>query len=95
MIIFFILPFLFLTASCAETSSVSEELCAELMINQCVSCHHSSRICQQLGKKSRSGWEKSIDNMIRLGARLSKEEKTMAIDCLFSAQPGAAFVCKN
>lgn len=90
-----ILPLLFLSASCAEAVPVPKDECAALMISQCQACHQTSRICQQLGKKSRWDWEKTINNMIRHGAKLSETEKTLVIDCLFSAQPGADFVCNN
>jgi len=93
---FFLLPFLFLPFACTESgpAPIAEERCLALLAGKCRACHlDSERICEQLGKKSRTGWENSINNMVRHGAELNEKEIELAVACLLPAKPGADFVC--
>lgn len=76
-------------------ASAGGEQCADLINTRCQVCHYKSRICQVLGKKSTGQWTRTVENMIRYGAKLSDTEKNNLIDCLKSAPVGADFVCKN
>ena len=69
--------------------------CEALLNSRCQECHYKSRICQVLGQKSKGEWERTVNNMIRHGAKLSDAEKMGVIDCLYAAPVGADFVCKN
>ena len=72
----------------------ADEECGKLITERCESCHYKSRVCQKLGKHTKRRWKRSIKNMVRYGAKLSKKEEEKLIDCLSKAPPGADYVCK-
>jgi len=86
-----LLPFF----SGGSLSFAGTEQCVELINKRCTECHYKSRICTKLGKKNTRGWRRSVNNMIRYGAKLNSEERNIIIDCLDSAPAGADFACKN
>lgn len=56
--------------------------CGELLTGKCSECHALTRICEKLGKKSKSRWQRTIDRMIDRGAKLTPEESAILLDCL-------------
>ena len=56
--------------------------CAALMTSKCTMCHSAGRICEKLGKKSSSRWQRTIDRMIERGAQLSADESATLLVCL-------------
>ena len=64
-------------------SSPKEKLaCTAILDTHCEVCHHSTRVCQKLGKKNKKGWLRSIKNMIRHGAQLTPNEIETLAQCL-------------
>jgi len=51
-----------------------------LLKERCTSCHNLARVHQ--AKKDRMGWQKTIDQMIKYGAKLSKSESQELLDYL-------------
>ncbi|MGV1100564.1 hypothetical protein ACUUL3_14305 [Thiovibrio sp. JS02] len=88
-------PLLLLSLAAGTPAMAGEEPCAALLDSRCQSCHYKSRICQKLGRKNVRGWQRTIRNMIRHGARLSAAEGKTLAECLAAAPAGAEFVCKN
>lgn len=56
--------------------------CSPLLTGACTACHNTTRICEKLGKKSKSRWQRTVDRMIERGAKLTAEEETTLLDCL-------------
>jgi hypothetical protein len=77
----------------SESQPVSE--CEEILIAKCSDCHHLTRVCQKLGKKSKGDWRRSIKRMIRKGAVLSKEEQKLLVTCMHKQQEGAKKACQK
>lgn len=65
-----------------------------LVMERCIVCHDTKRICQQLGKKGKKAWTAEIREMVGKGARLSAQEQVQAAAYLAGLKPGAAPVCK-
>ena len=76
---FLILIFSSAIISTAIASSNSPE---EIIEKRCTGCHTKSLILINKDKKSRGDWEKTIDRMIKYGARLSQEERETIINYL-------------
>jgi hypothetical protein len=76
-----------------QSKSVNE--CQGILVNKCSDCHHLTRICQKLGKKSKGDWRRSIKRMIRKGTVLSKEEQKLLVQCLHKQQEGAKKACQK
>ena len=93
-IVFFFLVFLFIGfSSNAASFDTKEEDCKVLLKTRCDSCHYRTRICQVLGKKSRSSWRRTMKTMIRYGVKLTKAQQKILVDCLYKAPKKAEFVC--
>lgn len=73
---------------------LAEETCTSLVLTRCESCHYNTRICQKLGKKSRSSWKRSVKNMVRYGAKLNKKEQKKLIRCLSKPSEEIVLMCK-
>jgi len=56
--------------------------CGHILETYCTSCHQTSRICQKLGKKSESQWNRTIKRMIRHGAKINKVQRAALAKCL-------------
>jgi len=50
---------------------------AALVKDRCTGCHAAGRVDR--AKKDRKGWEKNVDQMIALGAKLDKAERDAVI----------------
>ncbi len=59
----------------------------------CRICHGTDRICADIGRLDRAGWEKTVDRMIAGGASVTPEERTAVIDWLATRKPGEAPLC--
>lgn len=58
--------------------------CGTLLTAKCTECHNLTRICEKLGKKSKSRWQRTIKRMTDRGAKLSSEESDTLLTCLDS-----------
>jgi hypothetical protein len=83
--------------SCSGTGNIGEvppdAVCKSLVNTKCTRCHYKTRICDALGTKSASKWEKTIQFMIRQGADLTDEERNKVLACLSSLPQGSQVVC--
>ncbi|GEM_PF-1189352 len=59
----------------------------------CRICHGADRICADIGKLDRAGWEKTVDRMIAGGASVTPEERTVVIEWLSTRKPGDKPLC--
>lgn len=59
----------------------------------CRICHGADRICADIGKLDRAGWEKTVDRMIAGGASVTPEERVAVIDWLATRKPGDKTLC--
>ena len=69
--------------------------CEELMNTKCTGCHYSSRICVRLTKKSTRAWKRTVKNMNRHGAKISKDEAKSIVTCLSEPSPGVTAWCEK
>ncbi len=89
------LPLLLLglsTLAAAQSLSPPPD-CAQLLTERCESCHYLTRVCQQLGKKSKRRWKRTLKNMARYGARVSPAEQRRLVDCLSRPAPKVVQLC--
>nr|MBF0221201.1 hypothetical protein [Desulfobulbaceae bacterium] len=82
-----------LFAANTNTSNAADN-CAELLVNKCIECHNLNRVCQKLGKKSESRWERTVKRMVKRGTILTKNESAEIVTCLADELPGAVQACK-
>lgn len=64
-----------------------------VVMRACRICHGTERICADIGKLDRAGWEKTVDRMIAGGASVTPEERTAVIDWLSTRKPGDKPLC--
>lgn len=70
--------------------------CAELLRNRCQSCHYLSRVCAQVGKKSKRRWRATLKRMVtRRGAELTEEEQVFLLDCLVAPASDIVKECEK
>ncbi|MEW6426405.1 MAG: hypothetical protein AB1568_00060 [Thermodesulfobacteriota bacterium] len=69
--------------------------CGQLLVNHCDSCHYISRPCQLLGKKGRWRWKRSLEAMVRYGAKINPTELDRLLDCLVDQEPSLLAACKD
>ena len=94
-----ILVSVFLFAACGGSSEVDVTAsaggdCQTIIDNQCVQCHYKTRICDALGTKSKRKWQRSIKFMVKQGAKLSKDDQAVLVECLNEMPKGSDAVCK-
>jgi cytochrome c5 len=63
-------------------SKTPESQGKKLVDERCTKCHNLDRI--QAAHHDRAGWENTVARMVRLGAKLNKEERQKVIDYLSS-----------
>lgn len=68
--------------------------CASLTTAKCIECHSMARVCEKLGKKSKSRWKRTINRMIDRGAKISADESAALLDCLDSGIKDLQSVCQ-
>ncbi|RXF77161.1 hypothetical protein EKK70_07930 [Desulfovibrio sp. DS-1] len=64
-----------------------------VVMRACRICHGTERICADIGKLDRAGWEKTVDRMIAGGASVTPEERAAVIDWLSTRKPGDKPLC--
>lgn len=79
-----------------------EESCTVLLETRCEKCHYVTRVCQKIKKEmsgkswfgsSSSSWKRSIKNMVRQGAKLTKDEQKKLAGCLSEPSPEILDFC--
>ena len=70
------------TQPAPATPAAGAGACSTLLTTKCTVCHNLNRICEKLGKKSTSRWQRTIDRMIDRGAKLNPDEKATLLVCL-------------
>ncbi len=90
-----ILVTLVLIIGTGKIALTSENSCEELMNTKCTGCHYSNRICKKLTKKSKRKWIRTVKNMVRHGAKISKDELKEIVTCLTGPSPGITAWCKE
>lgn len=82
-----------------------EESCTELLVTRCETCHYLTRVCEKVnrernkkswlgrGKDSTSTWSRTVRNMVRQGAQLTKAEEKRLIKCLSRPAPEIFSLC--
>ncbi len=70
------------------------EECGPLISGRCENCHYKTRICQALGKKSRSRWKRTVKAMVKKGALLSGKEQKILVRCLSKPDPEVVRFCQ-
>ncbi len=64
-----------------------------VVMRACRICHGAERICADIGKLDRAGWEKTVDRMIAGGANVAPGERAAVIDWLATRKPGDKPLC--
>ena len=67
--------------------------CAHLLAERCTVCHSTERICEQLGKKSKYRWQRTVELMISRGARVNPDEAHQLTECLANNPPELQTTC--
>lgn len=70
------------TTPAPDTAAGGGGGCATMLTAKCIECHAVTRICEKLGKKSKSRWQRTIDRMIGRGAKVNAAEAATLLDCL-------------
>jgi hypothetical protein len=86
-------PFLLPTSAMGAEAQTD---CRPLIENKCASCHFVDYICPGIRKnKGRMAWNWVINDMIKDGAKINKEEKGQLTTCL--SKPGTTVqeLCAN
>ncbi|MDH5298879.1 MAG: hypothetical protein OEV91_07660 [Desulfobulbaceae bacterium] len=86
-----------LATSCSageQGKSAENPACAALLESKCTVCHYATRICQKIGRKSKRGWERTIDNMAARGARVTADEKRVLSQCLAQSNEDVKAYCR-
>jgi len=84
---------LLLAATPRWGTAAERQSCTQLLLGRCETCHYLSRVCQRLGKKSKRRWRRTLKNMVRYGAILSKAEMKQLADCLHRQTPEVEKLC--
>jgi len=69
--------------------------CSQLIVGRCEACHYTTRICEKLGLKSRSSWKRTVNNMVRYGAKLTADEMKQVVRCLSEPADDIARLCRK
>ena len=56
--------------------------CSNLLTTRCEACHYKARICESVGTKSETSWERTVHNMVLYGAQLSSDAEHEVVECL-------------
>lgn len=68
--------------------------CVAKLMATCTSCHYQSRICEQLGKKSKRGWQATLKRMLRYGLVLDEAGQETMVECLVDLKKESGRLCK-
>lgn len=78
-----------LLAGCGDKTPPGEAV----VMRACRICHGTERICADIGKLDRAGWEKTVDRMIAGGANVAPNERAAVIDWLAARKPDDKPLC--
>ena len=68
--------------------------CVELLQLRCQECHYLSRVCKEVGERSKRRWKATLKRMVkRRGAEVTKAEQQMLLDCLAAPAPDIKKEC--
>ena len=73
----------------------NESRCIDLLIGKCRECHYLTRICQNLDRKSKWKWKRTIKNMTNKGAEVTREQEDRLLECLADKAPDVVEFCRN
>lgn len=90
-----LLAILLLVVSVLPNHAAVSEDCAQILNNRCQECHAKARICQALKKKNENGWKRTVQLMIKKGARLSEDERLQLLQCLSQKNPAVLAFCND
>jgi hypothetical protein len=97
VLMLFILPAPGCTA--AEDNEPAEDNrpadCVTLLRDRCEGCHYNTRVCQQLDKKSKRAWPRSLKRMIAYGVKLTPAEQETILKCLQEPSATVRDYCNN
>lgn len=91
-LVFSLIPVSDFLASASSDQDTNRD-CETILNETCSTCHYKTRICQKLGKKKKGAWKKTINTMVRYGAKISPKEQETLLTCLSKAVPGDKRVC--
>ena len=66
----------------------------QLTLNKCGACHKVEKFCKHLGKKDAAAWTKTVEAMIKKGAKINDQEKQTIATYLAGLKAGAKPICK-
>lgn len=93
------IPVLILLAGALSLTPIwpvtAEQDCAELLEENCTSCHYNTRICNKIGKKNKRKWQVTVKRMRRYGLKLDKATQNETIACLVSLEKESVRFCKD
>jgi hypothetical protein len=69
--------------------------CEQILKHVCVECHYETRICQKLGKKSERGWQRTIERMVKKGAKLHEHDNKPLLKCLTNQSSEIQKLCEE
>ena len=85
----------FLPAAPAS-SAEKQENCPQLIENKCAGCHFVDYICPGIRKnKGSMAWGRVVNDMIKEGAKISREEKGQLTACLSNPKADVKGMCAN
>ena len=82
------------TPAMKQSTAADGGKCAALLTAKCTECHNTTRICEKLGKKSNSRWQRTISRMTERGAKVSAEEAAELLLCLDSGAKNLESTCR-
>jgi mono/diheme cytochrome c family protein len=83
-----------LSLAVAGAVIAAAETAEQLTLNKCGSCHGVDKFCKHLGKKDAASWTKTVDAMIKKGAKINDQEKKTIAEYLAGLKAGAKPICK-
>lgn len=66
----------------------------EPTMRACRICHGGDRMCANLGKLDKAGWEQIVDRMVAGGAYLTATERPAVVDWLVTRKAGDKLLCQ-
>lgn len=85
---------LMLSLVAAGSIIVAAETGEQLTLNKCGSCHGVNKLCRHLARRDAAAWTKTVDRMIKKGAKVNDQEKKTLAEYLAGLKAGAKPICK-
>ena len=82
-------------AQAQEEKADDDLTCQTLMLKKCDDCHYMTRVCYEVGKKSKRKWKRIIKKMVRRGMKVSQNEKDALLVCLGEKVEEAQEICNE